>query len=292
MLSTTSLTTVLLGVSSLCLGFPYSKLLPRATPTRACGSDISPERFAAAERVFSSSRLPPGPANATATIDVHFHTVCANQTIDGGWVTEAQIQAQMDVLNMDYVETGLKWNLVNITRVISQEWFDSVGPDSADNTALKQVFRQGNESTLNVYTVGFVKNIETPGLLGYSTFPADYRSAPMDDGVVIRYSSLPNGTAAPFNLGRTLSHEVGHWVGLYHTFQGGCDSPGDAVEDTPPEQSPASGCPLKRDTCPGGGADPVHNFMDYSDDSCMTGFTPGQVTRLRAQVRTYRGLKV
>ncbi|KAG5352360.1 hypothetical protein C0989_002681 [Termitomyces sp. Mn162] len=132
---------------------------------------------------------------------------------------DSQIQAQLDVLNMDYAESGVKWNLVNTTRIQSQEWFDSVAPDSPENAALKSVFRYGNESTLNVYTVGFVKNVEAQGLLGYSTFPADYKSNPKDDGVVIRYSSLPNGTAAPFNLGRTLTHEVGHWVGLYHTFQ-------------------------------------------------------------------------
>ncbi|KAG6845004.1 hypothetical protein H0H87_001776 [Tephrocybe sp. NHM501043] len=205
---------------------------------------------------------------------------------------DSQIQAQMDVLNMDYAETGIKWNLVNVTRIQSKEWFENVGPESPENTALKTVYRNGNESTLNVYTVGFMNNTQTKGLLGYATFPADYKTTPKDDGVVIRYSSLPNGSAAPFNLGRTLTHEVGHWVGLYHTFQGGCEGSGDTVDDTAPEASPASGCPLKRDTCPGGEVDPIQNFMDYTDDSCMTGFTPGQITRMKAQIRTYRGINI
>lgn len=166
-----------------------------------------------------------------------------------------QIKEQIEVLNDDYKKTGLSFELVEVTRTKNADWFDNVGPGSPQQTEMKTQLRRGGEETLNIYTVAFDGPNVDNGLLGYATFPVDFSSDPKDDGVVVRFSSLPGGSSVPFDLGRTATHEVGHWVGLYHTFQGGCNGGGDFVADTPAEASPAFGCPVGRDTCPSKGDD-------------------------------------
>ncbi|TDL29159.1 zincin, partial [Rickenella mellea] len=222
-------------------------------------------------------------------INVYWHVISEDSTLAGGNIPDSQIAAQINVLNNDYASAGLSWTLAGTTRTVNSDWFNNAGPDSSQQTSMKNSLRKGGAADLNVYTVGFTSG-SGAGLLGYSTFPSSYSGAPKDDGVVFLFSSVPGGTSSPYNLGRTLTHEAGHWVGLYHTFQGGCSGSGDQVSDTPPEASSAFGCPTGRDTCSGGGVDPIHNYMDYTDDSCMNQFTAGQATRLKGQIRTYRGI--
>ncbi|QRV87840.1 extracellular metalloprotease [Ceratobasidium sp. AG-Ba] len=279
------------AVSAVFLSASSVLALPNlnATIPRACGTVHNAEKIAASEAHFAANKVSPKVNAAAATIPVYFHVIYSSTSLSGGYVPDSQIANQITVLNQDYAGTGYTFSLAGTTRTLNSNWFNQVGPDSSLQTTMKNQLRQGGANALNVYTVGF-KSGSGAGLLGYSTFPSDYASNPKDDGVVMLYSSVPGGSTTNYNLGRTLTHEAGHWVGLYHTFEGGCSGSGDYVSDTPAEASPASGCPTGRDTCSTSGVDPIHNYMDYSYDSCMSQFTAGQITRLKSQMSTYRGV--
>jgi hypothetical protein len=216
------------------------------------------------------------------TINVYFHVINQGSGVSNGDLTSTMITNQMNVLNDAYRAWGWQFNLVATTRTTNSTWFNSCDATSVE-TAMKTALRQGTADDLNIYSCN-----PSGGLLGWATFPSWYAGAPTDDGVVLLYSSLPGGTAAPYNLGDTATHEVGHWMGLYHTFQGGCAKTGDSVSDTPAERSAAYGCPTGRDSCSGTGVDPITNFMDYTDDSCMDRFSAGQDARMDQMFSAYR----
>jgi len=258
---------------------------------KRCASHLSPERMEAAERDFQTRLAALKDANggevplAPRTFNVYFHII--KNAAGAGSITTAQIQSQINILNAAYAATGFSFNLVATDTTVNDSWY-TAGPGTTAQTAMKNALRVGGKADLNLYA-----NNIGGGLLGYATFPSSYAGNPKDDGVVLLNASLPGGTAAPYNLGDTATHEVGHWVGLYHTFQGGCSksatSGGDLVSDTPAERSPAYGCPTGRNTCTSiAGNDPITNFMDYTDDSCMNTFSTGQFTRMNAQCATYR----
>ncbi|HEY5923687.1 MAG TPA: zinc metalloprotease [Kofleriaceae bacterium] len=222
-----------------------------------------------------------GPLNVTgATIDVHFHVI--TNTSGAGNVSDSMIANQVDVLNDAFAPTGYSFRLVSTDRTANNIWF-TAGPGTSGEQQMKNALRRGTADDLNIYSSN-----PGGGLLGWATFPSSYASRPSDDGVVLLYASLPGGGAVPYDEGDTGTHEVGHWMGLYHTFQGGCSKKGDLVDDTAPERSSAFGCPVGRDSCRGGGLDPIRNFMDYTDDDCMDHFTAGQDVRMDAQFTTYR----
>jgi hypothetical protein len=221
----------------------------------------------------------PPPVVTGGPINVYFHEI--KSTSGKGELTPGDIGAQMRVLNDAYSATGWSFNLAGVTETTNDNWFNNFETTSVE-VAAKAVLRQGSADDLNIYSVGLQV------YLGWATFPASYASNPSYDGVVVLYSSLPGGGAEPYDEGDTATHEVGHWMGLYHTFQGACSKQNDLVADTPAERSPAFGCPVGRDTCNGPGLDPIHNFMDYTDDACMDEFTPGQDVRMDQQFSQYR----
>ena len=260
---------------------------------RVCGTDHNPVKITSMEWDFAerlaARKDEPGIDVTGGTINVYFHVINKGTGTANGDVTSQMINDQMAVLNSAFGGWGWQFNLVTVTRTTNSTWYNGCY-SSTTESQMKNALRQGSADDLNIYTCN-----PSGGILGYATFPSSYASNPKRDGVVLLYSSLPGGSAAPYNLGDTGTHEVGHWMGLYHTFQGGCarssTGGGDYVGDTPAEKSPAYGCPVGRDTCTGNrfpGQDPITNFMDYSDDSCMFQFSSGQDARMDSQFTTYR----
>ncbi len=266
---------------------------------RTCGSKTPSEAEAQAIEDYTESiskerggRFGIAPnAEVTVTINVYFHII--KNTSGAGAVSSQMIADQLQVLNDSYsgltggANTRFRFQLAGTDTTVNNSWF-AAGPGSSAEAAMKSALRQGGAGDLNFYTNN------GGGYLGWATFPSSYAGDPLDDGVVCLYSSLPGGGAAPYDEGDTGTHEVGHWLGLYHTFQGGCNaSRGDFVSDTPAERSSAFGCPNGRDTCTGKkfpGVDPIENFMDYTDDFCMYKFSAGQASRASSLASTYRGL--
>jgi hypothetical protein len=225
-------------------------------------------------------------------IRTHVHVIKAS---DGsGGVSREQIKRQMEVINKGYAgktsryaaASRFRFRVVSVDVTKKDAWYNwTLNDDGSEPAAMKQAKRKlhrGSYDDLNIYIAGLGS-----GLLGYATFPG----GPLKlDGLVVLNESLPGGSAAPYNEGDTATHEIGHWMGLYHTFQDGCTPPGDYVKDTPAQADgenifycgdwPGDGDTTKPDdTCPQPGKDPVHNFMSYGDDQCLDRFTRGQNKR-------------
>jgi hypothetical protein len=205
---------------------------------------------------------------------------------------------------------GIAFRLKKITITKNDRWYHA-RPMSRADRQMKRKLHRGTASTLNIY----VNKPTFRGgglLLGYSRFPWQYRGHKTLDGVTINVRSLPGrGSAFGYNLGDSVVHETGHWLGLLHTFQGGngdpnnpmCDPVNDAVADTPAEYRPNFTCsdPIAgyaakwgstvcdpADMLLHGYVDPAFDFMDYSLDACMRMFTPGQHVRVAGMFKSYR----
>jgi hypothetical protein len=209
------------------------------------------------------------------TVPVYVHVM--RDATGGGDVTNWQVSQQVAVLNSDFAEVGVSFNLISTRRYNNNAWHQD-----NQSTRYRSLTRRGSVSALNVWL------IDRPGILGIATFPWDYAREGGVDGIRVNYGSLPGGGIMHYNEGGTATHETGHWLGLFHTFQGGCTRLNDEVDDTPAQTIPTRGCPVGRDSCPLPGDDPIHNYMDYSWDSCYTGFTQGQAQRINQMWAAYR----
>jgi hypothetical protein len=227
--------------------------------------------------------------NFSATVPVYFHVVTDGSIGD---LTDKQISDQMTVLNLEFAgmeggaNTGFSFTLAGVTHSDNADWFYAK-PGGINEKSMKRALHQGGKNALNLYS-------STAGpYLGWAYLP-DIVTKPGQafiDGIVFDWETVPGASttyAGTFDLGKTVTHEAGHWLNLEHTFFGGCNAKGDFVADTPAERTPTSGCPAGKDTCSDPGPDPIHNYMDYSFDSCYSEFTQGQAQRMRDAWLFYR----
>lgn len=245
----------------------------------------------------------------TVYVPIVFHIVLQNPAI----VTDAQIRAQLDTLNVDFAginadstkipsyfkplfgKARIQFRLAQrtpndepatgINRYVTTKSSYAYTDNSLKYTASGGADAWDPSRYLNIW----VTNI-SGGILGYATFPGG--SVTAEQGVVVLYSSLPGGSAAPYNKGRTLTHEAGHYFFLYHIWgdEDGCSGT-DYVDDTPNQSSESGGCPsgLVADACaPAATGKMYQNYMDYTDDACMVMFTQGQALRMETAINSYR----
>lgn len=248
---------------------------------------------------FSRTRIEPEyePSVEKYRIPVVVHII--QQTNGTGAISDSRVHSQIEVLNEDFqaisgslgapgTDVQIEFYLAEfdengnpttgITRSTNNTWYNDGG--SYYNTLAWDTNRY-----LNIYTNS------ASGNLGYvPTLPQGGIAGSNSDRVVVLHSTFGrNAPLNPFHLGRTTTHEVGHYLGLEHTFSGGCSNSytsGDLILDTNPESSPTFGCPGSRTSC--GSQAPFHNYMDYSDDICMNQFTPEQANRMRCSLINYR----
>ncbi|ETN36334.1 uncharacterized protein HMPREF1541_08611 [Cyphellophora europaea CBS 101466] len=257
-------------------------------------------------------------ATPLVTIPLYLHIVDTPAAATPGspsYISDAQVEQQVAYLRSAYALLSIAFDLRNTTRTTNATW-----AGNGDDLAMKRALRQGAYDSLNVY---FQSNLKSNGddglpagatLLGLCTLPVTGVSAVtaparyVRDGCNVLSGTMPGGRMNGYNLGATAAHEMGHWLGLLHTFEDEtCDAAswGDYVADTPQQAVPTEGCPARgsQDSCPNSGVaegwsglpgqgpnpygpqgysgvDNTRNYMDYSSDVCYEGWTAGQGARV------------
>jgi hypothetical protein len=228
-----------------------------------------------------------GRKNFRATIPVYFHVVHDGALAN---LTQKQIDDQIRVMNMGFsgleggIDTGFRFELAGVTRTDNPLWLHHGYGDKYERE-MKRALHQGGREALNIYAT------DADVYLGWAYFPNLSDSRLYLDGLVVDWESMPGTStryAGVYDLGKTATHEAGHWLNLYHVFDGGCNNYGDHVDDTPPQLIASRGCPVGQDSCKEPGVDSIHNYMDYSADACYEEFTPDQADRMQAAWLAFR----
>lgn len=301
------------------LSFSVLTVFPPALAQEICGFDVLLERqssdpdWARARAEADAQLFAPALASETQQAVVHlvpvvFHIIYADGSDN---ISDAQILDQLEILNRDFrrqnadasnlravfqpvaADPEIEFRLAtldpsgNCTNGINRVQ-SSLSINANDN--VKSLISWDNTKYLNVWVVRSINiNISGGTVLGYAYPPSVNQPASLD-GIVMRHDRVGTiGSAVPDSEGRTLTHEVGHYFGLRHPFQGGC-SGGDQVADTPPVALASSGCGLSANTCTNDNPDlpdMLENYMDYSDEDCQNTFTQGQKTIMKNSIAQF-----
>jgi hypothetical protein len=262
---------------------------PEAGPSKGiCAQpDIDPaqaRRIAEASRTILSQPLQEG----SIQIPIAFHVVSSGKK---GRVTDSQIAALINNLNLGFAGTPFSFYLYRVDRTNNKSWYSNCGIDTKNEKKMKQRLAYDTRYVLNIYSCVPTFSNLPPGqiLVGYAYQPYWFPENSSRHGVVLHPTVLPGGGNADYGqYGLVGIHEVGHYLGLFHTFQGGC-ADGDLVSDTPAQAAAHFACLIGIDTCSdSAGPDDTRNFMNYSNDACMNHFTQGQVELMVMETQARR----
>ena len=293
-----------------CFSDEYNAKLLKNQP-EMMGSSVFEKKLQNIIKARKASKLQSTSGATLVRIPVVVHVIHNGTAIGvGANISDAQVMSQIQVLNEDYrkmagtrgensnpvgADTNIEFYLAkedpdcNPTIGIVRYDLSSIATtwpvQGITDSQLKPMTIWDSTRYMNMWTVEF----DDPTYLGYAQYPG---GPPESDGVVMDYryfgsndaSGVNLDSSAPYDLGRTTTHEVGHFLGLLHTFEGGCTGVGDEVDDTPAVYEPNFDCPIGTDSCPVGAGDGIldmiENYMDYTDDACMNVFTVGQSERM------------
>lgn len=237
---------------------------------------------------------------------IHYKLMGVDRNINDTWARNGDSEAMKRTLRRG------SYRALNIYFQTDLQLSDSTGTGGGSHRARARARARGQGQGQGHYhgnshilferdsssLAGMTSTTASQNLLGFCTLPNPdiTNSSSFDDyfhdGCNILASTMPGGSITHYNRGGTTVHEVGHWHGLLHTFQGETCVPGadgDFISDTPQQSFPTEGCPASQDSCPDlPGLDAISNFMDYSSDDCYQSFTTVQGSRMRSMWATMR----